>query len=430
MSTYTVKSGDTTATIAAKYGVTLAALEAVNPQVTNPNNIQVGQVLTIPSGTLRYTVKSGETMATIAAKFDVTLAALEAVNPQVTNPALIQVGQVLRIPVFSGTYTVKSGDTMATIAAKFGVTLAALEAANPQITNPNNIQVGQLLIVPGLTPSTPARNIIYYNDGSNQIPLAGIATLPYTDVIVAFLIPDGNLNLYGAGGAFGPNLQSDIQTLQHAGKKVLISVGGDITYFTSSNWQSYAQNVNGLVGQIASFVTSNGFDGVDIDYEDDNGFTGSYDGIGFLTSLTNALAQALPQGHNIITHAPQTPYWVPNAGFNSAYTQIWQQVGNKIAWINNQFYNNAPWDGTPALKVQWYQSIASITGAKKLTVGAGVAAAAVGEGYIPVDQMVQNVIAPLKVTFGAQFGGVMGWEFSYDNGGSWANGIGQALNTK
>jgi hypothetical protein len=72
---------------------------------------------------------------------------------------------------------------------------------------------------------------------------------------------------------------------------------------------------------------------VDIDYEDSSGFTGSYDGIGFLTTLTSALAEALPSGQNIVTHAPQTPYW-DSCWNNAPYAQIWQQVGNQIAWIN------------------------------------------------------------------------------------------------
>jgi hypothetical protein len=42
--------------------------------------------------------------------------------------------------------------------------------------------------------------------------------------------------------------------------------------------------------------------------------------------------------------------------------------------------------------------------------------------------MINNVITPLKSKFGSQFGGVMGWEFALDQGGTWANGIGQALN--
>jgi chitinase len=272
--------------------------------------------------------------------------------------------------------------------------------------------------------TNPPRNVIYFSSNANQIPLAGISNLPYTDVIVGFLVPDGNLDLHGDGGAFGDNLQRNIQTLQEAGQNVLISVGGGAG-FPSSAYQSYAQNVNGLVEQIVSFVTSNGFNGVDIDYEDDAGFTGTYDGIGFLIALTSGLAQALPPGSDIITHAPQTPYWDSN--YNDApYAQVWQQAGSQIAWINNQFYNNPPWDATPDLKVQWYNQIASITGAQKLMAGALVAETG-DEGYIPIDQMINQVIMPLKSTWGAEFGGVMGWQFASDQGGAWAEGIGQAL---
>ena len=39
-----------------------------------------------------------------------------------------------------------------------------------------------------------SRNVIYYNSNANPIPLAGIANLAYTDVIIGFLVPDGNLN--------------------------------------------------------------------------------------------------------------------------------------------------------------------------------------------------------------------------------------------
>ena len=271
--------------------------------------------------------------------------------------------------------------------------------------------------------TNPPRNIIYYSSNANQIPLAGIANLPYTDVIIAFLIPGDNLVLIGSGGAFDDNLQSNIQTLQNAGKNVLISVGGGAGW-PSSAYESYAQNVNGLVDQlVTNWVTKYGFDGVDIDYEDDSGFTGTYDGVGFLIALTNGLAQAMPQ--KIITHAPQTPYWDPL--YNNAYNQIWKGAGDQITWINNQFYNNPQFDATPDLKVEWYDKIASTTGAQKLMVGAPVTAAGAGEGYIPLDQMISQVIQPLKDAWGPEFGGVMGWEFALDEGGTWAEGIWQAL---
>ena len=47
--TYTVKRGDTLSGIAAKFGVSVAAIAAANPdRIKNVNKITVGWVLTIP----------------------------------------------------------------------------------------------------------------------------------------------------------------------------------------------------------------------------------------------------------------------------------------------------------------------------------------------------------------------------------------------
>ncbi|HYK20232.1 MAG TPA: LysM peptidoglycan-binding domain-containing protein [Pyrinomonadaceae bacterium] len=48
--TYTIKSGDTLSKIAQRNGVSLAQLLQANPQITDPNNIKVGQVITLPNG--------------------------------------------------------------------------------------------------------------------------------------------------------------------------------------------------------------------------------------------------------------------------------------------------------------------------------------------------------------------------------------------
>ncbi|KAL2061426.1 hypothetical protein VTL71DRAFT_7699 [Oculimacula yallundae] len=121
-----------------------------------------------------YTVVAGDTLFIIATqKFGVTLGALEAANPQIADPNLIQVGDVINIPAcpvqitpscFNGTqatYTVVSGDGLWVIATqKFGITLDSLLAANPQITNPDLILVGQVINIPLCghitTPSTTA----------------------------------------------------------------------------------------------------------------------------------------------------------------------------------------------------------------------------------------------------------------------------------
>jgi LysM repeat protein len=101
MVTYVVQEGDTLSAIAQKFGVSLPALEGANPQIPNPDLIFPGQVITVPvngAPPRTYVVQPGDTMSGIAEKFGVSLSALEAANPQVSDPNLIFPEQVLTIP--------------------------------------------------------------------------------------------------------------------------------------------------------------------------------------------------------------------------------------------------------------------------------------------------------------------------------------------
>ena len=102
--------GDTLFFIAQRFGTTVNAILAVNPQITNPDLIFPGQVICIPSqqpppppptcppGSFRYTVQPGDTLFFIAQRFGTTVNAILAINPQITNPNLIFPGQVICIP--------------------------------------------------------------------------------------------------------------------------------------------------------------------------------------------------------------------------------------------------------------------------------------------------------------------------------------------
>lgn len=105
---YKVKSGDTLASIAHKFGVPLDAIAAVNGLVS-VNRIWAGTYLWIPAATVPPTFPPGQTCRT--------------------------------------KYTVKPGDTLTKIAACFGVTVWRL-AWNNGITNYNKIYVGQRLCIP------------------------------------------------------------------------------------------------------------------------------------------------------------------------------------------------------------------------------------------------------------------------------------------
>ncbi|MCA9960313.1 MAG: LysM peptidoglycan-binding domain-containing protein, partial [Anaerolineales bacterium] len=117
-----------------------------------------------------YTVQAGDTLSALAQRFGTTVEAIVAAN-NITNPNLINVGQVLEIPgdgateppptgdpsppSTPGTYTVQSGDTLFRIATRFGTTVEAIVAAN-NIANANLINVGQVLIIPGGSGVTPS----------------------------------------------------------------------------------------------------------------------------------------------------------------------------------------------------------------------------------------------------------------------------------
>lgn len=105
---HVVRSGETLASIARAYGVSTTALANVNG-ITNPDRIRVGQRLTIPTGgaakpaassgsaARTYTVRSGDTLNSIAARLGVSTAALAAANG-ISNPNRIYPGMTLRVP--------------------------------------------------------------------------------------------------------------------------------------------------------------------------------------------------------------------------------------------------------------------------------------------------------------------------------------------
>jgi LysM repeat protein len=160
--TYVVQRGDTLKKIAARYGITWQVLWQLNPQIINPNVIYVGQVLIVPGGDTggqppvpptggtTYVVQYGDTLKKIAARYGTTWQILWQLNPQITNPNFIYPGQVITLPGGSGQvqyYTVQQGDTLRKIAGYFNTTSQVLLSLNPTITNPNLIYPGQVIRV-------------------------------------------------------------------------------------------------------------------------------------------------------------------------------------------------------------------------------------------------------------------------------------------
>jgi murein DD-endopeptidase MepM/ murein hydrolase activator NlpD len=84
--TYTVQAGDTLSKIASRNGVTLAQLLQANPQITDPNRINVGDVINLPNG-------AGATEATQPLPANpLIVSSTENTQPLPTNPATVAAG--------------------------------------------------------------------------------------------------------------------------------------------------------------------------------------------------------------------------------------------------------------------------------------------------------------------------------------------------
>ena len=117
-----------------------------------------------------YVVQPGDTLRVIADRLDVTIADLQAANPQLWNPAMIYVGQVLCVPFYAtqtahygydshnryydhtqydaNHYTVQAGESLKDIARKFDTTQEALLDLNRNLLGkPGRISKGMVILI-------------------------------------------------------------------------------------------------------------------------------------------------------------------------------------------------------------------------------------------------------------------------------------------
>lgn len=97
---YVVQRGDSLSKIASDHGLGLQQVLELNPQIANPSLIYPGQIVHLGGAVASYhpyKVIAGDTLGAIALKFGMTLTQLLLINPQITNPNLIQIGQEINV---------------------------------------------------------------------------------------------------------------------------------------------------------------------------------------------------------------------------------------------------------------------------------------------------------------------------------------------
>lgn len=146
---------------------TATATATDTPTEAPPTETPTPTATETPSGPSIYIVQEGDVLAIIAERFGVDLATLLALNPQIDPKTLIiRIGDEILIPAPDtqlptatpipsdlprGTiieYAIVAGDNLAGIAMKFNSSVDDILKANPEIENANDIQAGQIIKIP------------------------------------------------------------------------------------------------------------------------------------------------------------------------------------------------------------------------------------------------------------------------------------------
>ena len=239
-----------------------------------------------------------------------------------------------------------------------------------------------------------------------------------------------NLDSAALGGYTVDQFKADIAAKKAAGKKVVISIGGE-TGTISVNDSASATN---FANSVYSLMTTYGFDGVDIDLE--NGLNATY--------MTQALRSLSTKAGSslIITMAPQT---IDMQSTSNAYFQTALNIKDILSVVNMQYYNSGSMLGCDGKvysqgSVDFLTALACIQlegGLAQSQVGLGLPAStsAAGGGYVS-PTIVNNALDCL--TRGTSCGsfkpsktypdlrGAMTWSTNWDatSGNAWSNTVG------
>ena len=156
-----------------------------------------------------------------------------------------------------------------------------------------------------------------------------------SDALLPFCDPETHFGMSSPLGGSKSAIQAHILArFREAGKRLIASAFGDSQKPTTENLDPVD-----TARRLGAFVRENGLDGVDIDYEDTEAFKRGT-GENWLALFTRELRKALPREDGfLLTHSPQSPYFIEGLYPQNAYLTVDREVGDLIDWYNVQFYN-------------------------------------------------------------------------------------------
>lgn len=256
---HVVKSGDTLWQIASFYGVPIANIININ-QLSNPNELVIGQSLVIPTEDVVHTVQSGESLWSIAQKYETTVQAIVETN-QIVNPNYIYPGLNLYIPATR--YQVQSGDTLWKIAQRYDVTLQSLIKVN-NIQNPNILYPGTVLVIPRKKPVIDVNGYIYTLD-DEAVPIVQKygEYLTYLSPFAYLIQEDGALQPIEDMPAIDTAFSENVISMMSITNFTVTDRGDNLAHVILENPEIQDQ----LLTNIINIMKEKGYEGLNIDFE-------------------------------------------------------------------------------------------------------------------------------------------------------------------
>ncbi|MES4891694.1 glycoside hydrolase family 18 protein [Streptomyces sp. NPDC096012] len=279
----------------------------------------------------------------------------------------------------------------------------------------------------------------YWQNFNNGAKVQKISDVPSAYDIIAVAFADAtstpgavtfNLDSAGLGGYTADQFKADIRAKQAAGKKVIVSIGGQNGTVSINDSASAANFAN----SVYSLMQTYGFDGVDIDLE--NGLNATYM-TQALRSLSSKAGSSL-----IITMAPQT---IDMQSTSNSYFQTALNIKDILTVVNMQYYNSGSMLGCDGKvysqgSVDFLTALACIQlegGLSPSQVGLGLPASTsgAGSGYVS-PTVVNNALDCLAKGTGCgtfkpsrtypDLRGAMTWSTNWDAsaGNAWSNSVG------
>ncbi|MGK5697330.1 chitinase [Streptomyces sp. URMC 128] len=292
----------------------------------------------------------------------------------------------------------------------------------------------------GPGPALPEHAVTgYWQNFNNGAAVQKLSDVPSHYDIIAVSFADATstpgavtftLDSAGLNGYTVDQFKADIRAKQAAGKKVVISVGGERGTVAVNDAASAANFAN----SVYSLMQTYGFDGVDIDLE--NGLNATY--------MTQALRSLSAKAGSslIITMAPQT---IDMQSTSNSYFRTALNIKDILTVVNMQYYNSGSMLGCDGKvysqgSVDFLTALACIqleNGLAPSQVGLGVPAStrAAGSGYV-APSVVNSALDCLTRGTGCgsfkpprtypDLRGAMTWSTNWDAtaGNAWSNAVG------